>query len=71
MTTIASTPPWAKTPLLQVDDLRKEFKISLGFRKAGIVPARAAYRLTVCPSVASRNLLELGGCLRQGELIII
>jgi len=39
MTTIASTPTCAHTPLLRVRDLRKEFKVRLGFRKAGVVSA--------------------------------
>jgi len=39
MMTIASTPTYANTPLLRVRDLRKEFKVRLGFRKAGVVSA--------------------------------
>ena len=39
MTTIASTLTCANTPLLRVRDLRKEFKVRLGFRKAGAVSA--------------------------------
>src|SRR5256885_16068263 len=39
MTTIASTPTCANTPLLRVRDLRKGFKVRLGFCKAGVVSA--------------------------------
>src|SRR5215468_11093008 len=39
MTTIASTLTCVNTPLLQVRDLRKAFKVRLGFRKAGVVSA--------------------------------
>jgi peptide/nickel transport system ATP-binding protein len=39
MTIIASTPMCANTPLLRVRDLRKEFKVRLGFGKAGVVSA--------------------------------
>ncbi|HXL18732.1 MAG TPA: ATP-binding cassette domain-containing protein, partial [Streptosporangiaceae bacterium] len=39
MTTIASAPPCVNTPLLRVRDLRKEFKVRLGFCKAGVVSA--------------------------------
>jgi oligopeptide/dipeptide ABC transporter ATP-binding protein len=39
MTTIASTLTCVNTPLLKVRDLRKAFKVRLGFRKAGVVSA--------------------------------
>src|SRR5262245_6703690 len=61
MTTVASTPTGADTPLLQVLDLRKEFTVRLGFRKAGVVSAVDGVSFSIAAG-QTRGIVGESGC---------